>query len=705
MLITVSQHPQITSSLFGLFIWIPVVATATEEQQTTELETIEVHGQQDNQQQEHLDETFLESFTRDKLIGEDLKKEMVPDVKSALRDVPNVSVTDSGAFSKRVEIRGLSGDRITYLVDDVAIANQGMTHSGGGEINLMDINKVDSIEVIKGSPSVIYSPGATGGVVSVVTKEVKTHPHLNGSINAGYDSGYAQDKEAVEISAGMKGVGISLSASRTHARDYNIRDQNKLNEVILRTNELEERLDTADEIKDLGYSSESYGLQMKYDVNQYHSLTAQHTDYIAKDISLTHGAATDRVFHYDEYSRTASQIGYQFENSGNSKANINLYKQKLIKDIRSNATLNRTQLDSRGFHLKGSLFFNHSILRVGAEYVSDEAETNTFSEQDYFAAYANYEISQGERWTYVAGLRANRWEVEQQLKPGQNTDVAADLAGISGKIEPQSDNALTYAAGVIYAASDNHNLSFNYSHTHRYPTLMERFAFDSFVGGGLALEAESADNIELGWKYNNGVWYAAASLFYSRFDNYITTKQVRRLTDNAGLQSCIAKGDCDPATGHYDDRESDFFDIKVHYMNVSQVDNRGFEFSLKKIVDKQMEAGLSFGFNDFSSEDLDFITDSRPLEVKAYYKKYFLSLPTSPWLKLKMRYVTNEPAVEQKEGFSPFLVADVYAGGEYKSLNFSIGIRNVFNKVYHEPYSALDGVERSFFATVSYDFD
>ncbi|MCK5829344.1 MAG: hypothetical protein KAH20_03495 [Methylococcales bacterium] len=35
------------------------------------------------------------------------------------------------------------------------MSNQGTTHAGGGELNLLDIAGVDSIEVIKRSPSVI----------------------------------------------------------------------------------------------------------------------------------------------------------------------------------------------------------------------------------------------------------------------------------------------------------------------------------------------------------------------------------------------------------------------------------------------------------------------------------------------------------------------------------------------------------------------
>lgn len=671
----------------------------------TELDTIEVYGKQDNEQQKHLDKSFFESFTRHKILGEDLKKDMATDIKSALRDVPNVSVIDSGAFSKRVEIRGLSGDRITYLVDGVVIANQGITHAGGGEINLLDIGKVDSIEVIKGSPSVIYSPGATGGIVSVVTKGVSTDNHLGGSISTGYDGGYEQDKESVEISGGLLGFGASISASRTNARDYKIRNQDKLDEVILRTNVLDERLGTENEITDLGYTSESSGLQLKYQINSQQNLTAQHTDYTAEDISFTHGAATSRVFHYDEFSRKANQVGYHFEHEGSSNASVSLYNQELIKDISQGVAINRTLLDSLGLSLKGSLYFDRSILRLGAEYVLDEAETNTFSEQNYYAAYASYEVSHGERLTYTAGLRANRWEVEQKLKPGQNADVADDLVGVSGKIDPQDEDAFTYAAGIIYSATDNNNLSFNYSHTHRYPTLMERFAFDVFIGGGLALEAETADNIEIGWKYNNGVWYAAASLFYSRYKNFISTREVRKLIDETELLDCIAQGDCDPLTGDYDDRESDFFDINVFYINAGEVNNRGVEFSLKKIVDNDMEAGFSLGLNDFDSDDLNFITDSRPLEFKGYYKKYFSTLATSPWIKLKLRYVTDEPKVEQNEGFDPFLVTDLYVGGEYRNLSFSIGVRNLFDEVYHEPYTALDGLERSLLVTISYGYN
>lgn len=712
---TVSQRKvrggRLTALLLVLLLYIAfnTPATTAEEQRDTrseknEQESITVHGKEGSRRLEHLDESFYEPFTREKLLGEELIKDVEPDIKSALKVLPNVSVVDSGAFIKRVEIRGLSGDRIVYLVDGLRIANQGLTHAGGGEINLTDISRVESIEVIKGSPSVIYAPGASGGVVSVKTRDITTEDHLGLHYTPSYDDGYEKTKHAINLSGAYGGLGLNATASNSDAKTYKVKNQDKLDQVILRTNVLDERLGTADEIQDLGYNDQSLGLGAKYRINSRHSVDAQHTDYQAEDISFTHGAVTSRVFHYDEYARKSNRAGYRFASPNGHEAGFDIYNQEIRKDIRLAGALDRTLLDSKGVNLQGKMYFDKSILRLGTEYVRDEAQTNTFSEQDYYAAYVNHEQTLSD-FTYNLGIRYNRWEVQQNLRPGQNESITQDLVGVSGKLEPQDEDAYTYAAGLSYSVNQANNLSFNYSRTHRYPTLMERFAFDVFVGGGLAIESESADNFEIGWKYNDGLWYGAAALFYSRFNNYIGTKEVRRIIDQTALIECINQGDCDPLTGDFDDRESDFFETKIQYVNFADVVNQGFEFSLKRIVDLDMESGFSLGLNDFDSDDPFATIDSRPLELKAYYKKHLPGLPASPWIKFNARYVTNEPSVEQKEGFSPFFVADLRFGVEYKDVQFNAGIRNLFNEVYHEPFSALDGLERTFFASLSVKID
>lgn len=389
---------------------------------------------------------------------------MISDVKTALKDIANVAVTERGAFSKNIEIRGLSGDRITYLVDDVSIANQGLTHSGGGEINLLDIDTVKGINVIKGSPSVIYAPGATGGVVSIRSKGISSVEGFAGNVSAIYDSGYELDKESVTLQGRKQKLGAKVTLSRTHANTYNVRNQDKLDEVILRTNVLDERLGTADEIKDLGFSSESLTLRGDYQVNTEKRINIQHSHFEGNDISFTHGGSTSRVFHYDALTRESNKLGYHFKGEKGNLLNMSLYHQEIVKDIHDGTAINRTLLDSTGLVVKSKKHLGESILQWGAEFIRDDAETNTFSDQNYYAAYASYETTPSEKLILTVGARANHWKVKQHLKPGQNSTIQGALVGVSGQSAAQNEDALTYASGVIYSPNEQHNLSLNYSH-------------------------------------------------------------------------------------------------------------------------------------------------------------------------------------------------------------------------------------------------
>jgi len=72
--------------------------------------------------------------------------------------------------------------------------------------------------------------------------------------------------------------------------------------------------------------------------------------------------------------------------------------------------------------------------------------------------------------------------------------------------------------------------------------------------------------------------------------------------------------------------------------------------------------------------------------------------------------VTDVPKVEQEDGFSPFFIADLFAGFKYPLHNycdliFNAGVRNLGNKIYHEAFSVLDGLERSFFFNVSLEME
>ena len=93
--------------------------------------------------------------------ADDLKLSGTDNVADALQDVPGIEVFDQSVpGAKRIQIRGESGSRVLVLIDGQKISEQ---KSMDGAPLLIDPNRIDRIEVIKGPASVLYGSEAIGG--------------------------------------------------------------------------------------------------------------------------------------------------------------------------------------------------------------------------------------------------------------------------------------------------------------------------------------------------------------------------------------------------------------------------------------------------------------------------------------------------------------------------------------------------------------
>ncbi|NRA84636.1 MAG: TonB-dependent receptor, partial [Gammaproteobacteria bacterium] len=236
--------------------------------------------------------------------------------------------------------------------------------------------------------------------------------------------------------------------------------------------------------------------------------------------------------------------------------------------------------------------------------------------------------------------------------------------------------------------------------------LYERVAYDSFWGCHNDCEAEQAENSEISWKYFDQKLFVSASIFYSDFSSYLTTKEIRNIKPRAqaALVECIRFGLCDPLQGEYNDREGEFFRSGIKYFSVNNVINKGAELTSHWFVDDDLSLQFNASYNQLTS-DSDWVSaDSRPLELNASVRQQLSDWRFKPWAKLKVRYVSNKPSVIQQEGFSPFTVVNLYFGAKFNKITLNAGVRNILNKVYHEPYGALDGIKRSAFINLNVEF-
>src|SRR5205085_2598013 len=101
--------------------------------------------------------------------SEDFEHKQIERVSDALREVPGLSVVQTGVPGQLTSVftRGLRSEHTQVLLDGVPI-NQGLQ----GAFNFADLttDNIDRIEVVRGPQSTLYGPRALAGVIQIFTK-------------------------------------------------------------------------------------------------------------------------------------------------------------------------------------------------------------------------------------------------------------------------------------------------------------------------------------------------------------------------------------------------------------------------------------------------------------------------------------------------------------------------------------------------------
>jgi vitamin B12 transporter len=142
--------------------------------------------------------------------SQDFEIKQIERVSDALREVPGLSVVQSGTAGQLTSVftRGLRSEHTQILLDGIPI-NQGLA----GLFNFADltIDNIDRVEVVRGPQSTIYGPRAMAGVIQLFTKQGVGAPGVTISEEGGT---YDAFRESI-ASDGKAGIfDYSIGASR-----------------------------------------------------------------------------------------------------------------------------------------------------------------------------------------------------------------------------------------------------------------------------------------------------------------------------------------------------------------------------------------------------------------------------------------------------------------------------------------------------------
>lgn len=171
------------------------------------------------------------------ITSETIENTVYTDVSHVLRDLPNVGLaqatqpystgqggsTASNYWNEGFTIRGLGNQRVLVMTDGVRQAGQGIGY-GGGNLSLYDVYSIEDIEVIRGPGSVLYGTDAFGGVVNITTRNPKKREAAgyNGSLRYAVDGSRNLNRVGGYADVGDQNWGLVLGGSYTDAGDPNL---------------------------------------------------------------------------------------------------------------------------------------------------------------------------------------------------------------------------------------------------------------------------------------------------------------------------------------------------------------------------------------------------------------------------------------------------------------------------------------------------
>ena len=144
------------------------------------------------------------------ITSQEIELKQIERVSDALREVPGLSVVQSGAPGQLTSVftRGLRSEHTQVLLDGIPI-NQGL--QGAFDFANLTTDNIDRIEVVRGPQSTLYGPRALAGVIQIFTKQGEGTP---GATFAAEGGSYDTFRESVQSDGKIDKFDYSFGASR-----------------------------------------------------------------------------------------------------------------------------------------------------------------------------------------------------------------------------------------------------------------------------------------------------------------------------------------------------------------------------------------------------------------------------------------------------------------------------------------------------------
>ncbi|MEW8029515.1 MAG: TonB-dependent copper receptor [Candidatus Thiodiazotropha sp.] len=504
------------------------------------------------EQVEQLDEIYVEGEAETapavtRMPANDTSQGLPADGGDFLRDINGVSGIRMGGHGIDPIIRGQSQNRLNILLDGAYIH--------GGCPNRMDpptayssLESYDSVTVIKGSQTVIYGGGGSGGTVLFERKPPRFEAGKSylGQVDAGYKSNSKTKEFSADIAAGSETGYIRGVVGYKDADNYEDGDGNEVRSA---------------------YENQSGNLILGYTPDQGKRLELN-VEATREDDTLFAGAGMDSP------KSDADNVRFKYEQSdglgpfAGVKAEIYSSQVDHLMDNFSLRELTAPMLmsvpgtsDTTGGRLFGDIMVGGNNLTIGIDYQNNERDADRFSgmpmmaepttlqsimwpgaELEQTGLFAELAMPVGNENMLKLGLRYDRVDASISRgdeKPDLGPSPTPNNLYADYYAETSDEQTENNVGGFIYYEHmlGDGSLFAGFSRSVRTADATERYlasfsrnmmtGMDSSWVGNPELEAEKHHQLEVGYKWENAGLDTDVTLYYNDVSDYILRDKAR----------------------------------------------------------------------------------------------------------------------------------------------------------------------------------
>lgn len=389
-----------------------------------------------------------------------------------------------------IYMRGASSGRTLILIDGAPVGDPSMI-SNEFDLNLIPIDQIERIEILKGSQSTLYGSDAIGGVINIITKK-KTTSWLTGG--AGFGS-YQNKRANLQLNGSVKKVNYLIGLEKQTAAGFSSAyDPNKTN--------------TYDND---AYENKSWFAKFQYDINSNWNLqwTSRKTSYNA---SIDYGAFKDDK---DASFKNATSIHGMILKYKKDKASFQFQYQYTTQD-RSylNDSLDKTYLIYENNLYKGSthyadIFYSYQLSKNVQYIVGSDFRYGSYNQtyESISSAWGPYNEIFKDTFQYQNAIYGS------VIINNNNKKFLLEL-GSRYNNHSRYGNNQTFTLSPSYAISSKLRAIASISSGFKAPSLYQ-------ISYNSQLKAETSINTEMGLEYNSTPLYTRAVWFNRKINNGI----------------------------------------------------------------------------------------------------------------------------------------------------------------------------------------